>query len=94
MKKVFGYLKNKYVLATVILAGFSLFLDENDIFTILNQRYKLQELEKSKVKASVKLNETLITLKKLDHISEVERFAREHKYFKKDDEDIFVIFYE
>jgi hypothetical protein len=40
------------------------------------------------------LEETQITLKKLKYKSEVERFAREQKLFKKDDEDVYVIFYE
>lgn len=35
-----------------------------------------------------------MTLDKLKYLSEVERFAREKKFFKKDDEDVFVIFYE
>jgi hypothetical protein len=34
------------------------------------------------------------TLRALSSKSELERYAREEKYFKKDDEDIFVIFEE
>lgn len=40
------------------------------------------------------LNETQLTLDRLSSPDEVERFAREEKFFKKDDEDIFVIFEE
>ncbi len=40
-----------------------------------------------------KLKETTSVLKDLDQKESLERFAREEKLFKKDDEDIFVISY-
>ena len=94
MKKSLKYLKNKFILTTVIFAVYTLFLDENDIFTLLNQRSKLRELNGKKVEMSAQLQEVQSTLSKLKYKSEVERFARENKFFKKDNEDIFVIFEE
>lgn len=94
MKKSLKYLKNKFILTTVIFAVYTLFLDENDIFTLLNQRSKLRELYVKKVEMSAQLQEVQSTLSKLKYKSEVERFARENKFFKKDNEDIFVIFEE
>ena len=76
----------------MIFAVYTLFLDENDIFTLLNQRSKLRELNGKKVEMSAQLQEVQSTLSKLKYKSEVERFARENKFFKKDTEDIFVIF--
>ena len=64
------------------------------MFTIISQRSKLNKLEKAKVAMSKDLVETKETLSKLKYRSEVERYAREKKFFKKDDEDIFVISYE
>lgn len=78
----------------MIFAVYTLFLDENDIFTLLNQRSKLRELNVKKVEMSAQLQEVQYTLSKLKYKSEVERFARENKFFKKDNEDIFVIFEE
>jgi hypothetical protein len=94
MKKVLPYLKNKFILASTIFFVYTLFLDENDIFTIFSQRNKLIKLEEKKEEFKNKLDETSLTLEKLNYQPELERFAREHKYFKKDDEDVFVIFYE
>jgi cell division protein DivIC len=94
VKKSLKYLKNKFILTTVIFAVYTLFLDENDIFTLLNQRSKLRELNGKKVEMSAQLQEVQSTLSKLKYKSEVERFARENKFFKKDNEDIFVIFEE
>lgn len=88
------YLKNKFILAIIVFFVYSLFLDENDIFTMVNQSSQLKELEKDTAEIQAELNKTLSTLEKLKYRSEVERFARENKYFKKDNEDVFVIFYE
>jgi hypothetical protein len=71
-----------------------LFLDDIDIFTIINQNTKLGKLEEARQEVSVKLNQTQKTLKKLRYSSELESYAREEKMFKRENEDIFVISYE
>lgn len=87
-------LKNKFFIAFAVFVVYGAFLDEYDMFTIISQRSKLNKLEKAKVAMSKDLVETKETLSKLKYRSEVERYAREKKFFKKDDEDIFVISYE
>lgn len=71
-----------------------LFLDDYDIFTLF--RYHSRN---SEIKAEISLREKQIdsidvTLNKLESIQGIERYAREKKFYKKDDEDIFVIFKE
>lgn len=73
---------------------YTLFLDENDIFTIIRHNHKLNQLEHSKIEVSRDLLKARETLRELNSTSELERYAREEKFFKKDDEDIFVIFEE
>ena len=94
MKRIIPLLKNKFILASTIFFVYTLFLDENDIFTIISQTNKLSTLEAKTAEMKMKLSATQNTLEKLKHKSEIERFAREKKLFKKDDEDVFVIFYE
>ena len=94
MKRILPYLKNKFILATVLFFVYTLFLDENDIFTIISQSNKLSKLEQKKAEAQEELEKVTLTLDKLKHLSEIERFAREQKFFKKSDEEIFVLFYE
>lgn len=65
-----------------------------DIFSIYRQSKKLDQQEASKIEIQKKLKETEVTLKELRYRSGKEKFAREKKFFKKDDEDIFVISYE
>jgi hypothetical protein len=71
-----------------------LFLDDIDIFTIINQNTKLGKLEEARQEVSVKLIQTQEILKKLRYSSELESYAREQKMFKRENEDIFVISYE
>ena len=73
---------------------YSLFLDDVDIFSIVRQSKKLNQQEKAKIEIQKKLTETEKTLNELRYLNGKEKFAREKKFFKKDDEDIFVITYE
>lgn len=94
MKKFIPYLKNKYILTALIFLLYGLFLDDIDVFTIARQKKKLAELEKQTVLVKADLEETKAVLNELKYTSELERFAREKKLFKRDDEDVFVISYE
>lgn len=87
-------MRNKFVLAITIFFVYTLFLDDNDIFNIISQNRKLSGLKSEKTRFEKDLIETKSTLKKLESNAEVEKFAREKKLFKKDNEDVFVIFYE
>jgi hypothetical protein len=71
-----------------------LFLDDVDIFTIVNQIRKQNKIEVATTEAEIKLKSTRHILRKLHYTSELESYAREEKMFKKDNEDIFVISYE
>lgn len=68
-----------------------LFLDDVDIFTIARQEIKLNKLQDEKEELKEKYLKTKATLDQLDNMESLERYAREEKMFKKDDEDIFVI---
>ena len=92
MRKVHPYLKNKFIITIIVFVTYSLFLDENDMFTMISNSTKLSQLETKKVELATELKTTTGILKKLKSKSEVERFAREKKYFKMDDEDLFVIY--
>ena len=94
MKRIPSYLKNKYIIATAIVLVYTLFLDDHDVFTMLRNKRKLNKISMLKEETAGNLKEARSVLNKLNEKSEVEKFAREKKFFKRDDEDIFVIFYE
>jgi cell division protein FtsB len=75
----------------VIFFFYTLFLDDVDIFTIIRQEIKLSKLEQEKEEILSKYEKTKSTLDNLDDLNSLEKYAREEKMFKRDDEDIFVI---
>jgi|TARA_R110000737_G_scaffold104095_1_gene137272 cell division protein DivIC len=93
MKRFYPILKNKYVFTGILFLLYALFLDDMDIFSIVRQTKKLNQIEASREEVKLKLSETEASLEDLKTLSGKERYAREHKFFKKDDEDIFVITY-
>lgn len=86
--------RNKYLLAFTIFLVYNLFLDDIDVFTIINQNKRLSKLHADQSEITLKLKETKQTLRELRNGYALEKYAREEKLFKKDDEDIFVITYE
>lgn len=71
--------------------GYILFLDDMDVFTIISNLKKKKELSAQNDRITDELNKTKATLIRLDSISYFEEYARSKKFYKKDDEDIFVI---
>jgi cell division protein DivIC len=94
MIRVKKFLKDKYVIASLIFFIYTLFLDDIDIFTIVNQKQKLNKLSSTQVELQTKLDSTKTSLSKVNNKGELEHFAREKKLFKKENEEIFVISYE
>lgn len=75
----------------MIFFFYTLFLDDVDVFTIIRQELKLSKLEQEKEEILSKYQKTKSTLDNLDDLNALEKYAREQKMFKRDDEDIFVI---
>lgn len=60
----------------------------------MSQRNKLVNLETQRDEMRQKLNDTKNTFLKLNKLNYLESYARSEKFFKKDNEEIFVISYE
>jgi len=88
------FIKNKFLVTIVVFCIYALFLDDWDIFHLIKQNQKLTELTNQKMETKEKLVVAKASLAKLKTPSGIETFAREEKFFKKNDEDIFVISYE
>jgi hypothetical protein len=88
------FIKNKFLVTIVVFSIYALFLDDWDIFHLIKQNQKLTELTNQKMETKEKLVVAKASLAKLKTPSGIETFAREEKFFKKNDEDIFVISYE
>lgn len=94
MKKLPAFVRNKYFITSFAFSIYFLFLDDLDIITIINQKRKLSKLQEQRDLLAADLKETKNTLKKLKNLNYLEAYARSRKFFKKDDEEIFVITFE
>ena len=93
VKKIFPILKNKFLLTSLFFVLYILFIDDNDVFFISNQKSKLNELKVRHSKIKSQLNKTKTRLSKIDDLDYLEAYARKTKFFKKDDEEVFVVTY-
>ena len=93
MIKIPKYLKNKYGLTIFVFLIYVLFLDDLDIFSIISQKQKLNKLEIQRDNMKNQLISTRSTLRKLNKINYLEAYARSEKFFKKENEEIFIITY-
>ena len=91
--KIPSYLKNKYGLTLFVFLIYVLFLDDLDVFSIISQKQKLNKLEIQRDDMKNQLISTRSTLRKLNKINYLEAYARSEKFFKKENEEIFVISY-
>ena len=91
MKKLLPLLKNKFFITFIVFSGYLIFLDDNDIFYILKQKETLNQLKEQNRAMKVKLEHTRSELMKIEDLDYLEAFARQEKFFKRKDEDIFVI---
>ena len=91
MKKLLPLLKNKFFITFIVFSGYLIFLDDNDIFYILKQKETLNQLKEQNKAMKVKLEHTRSELMKIEDLDYLEAFARKEKFFKRKDEDIFVI---
>lgn len=94
MKRIPAFVKNKYFITSFVFAIYFLFLDDLDIISIIKQKRKLSKLEAQRDLLAENLKETKNTLKRLKNLNYLEAYARSQKFFKKDDEEIFVITFE
>jgi hypothetical protein len=93
VKSIFSNLKNKYFLTLFIFFIYTLFLDDFDVFVIISQKNKLIHLREQRDEMHKQLIISKDIYKKLNHINYLESYARSKKFFKKDNEEIFVISY-
>ena len=92
VKKIFSFIKNKYVIVFIVLVTFILFFDKNDIFSQIELTKKLHQLQDEKKYFTDEVARNKADMNELKtNPKNLEKFAREKYLMKKDNEDIFVI---
>lgn len=93
-KSILNLLSNKYVLVILLFAGWMLFLDNYSFVEHSLLDKEINELEDNKKYYQDEINADKQKIKLLKNTDQVEKFAREKYYMKKDSEDIYIIEFE
>ena len=94
MKFFLKLFKNKFFLLFFLFLFYSFVLSDSDLFFIINKKREIKSLNTQIKKTNIKLDSIKKNLKQLESKEGIEKYAREKKFFKKSDEEIFVITYE
>lgn len=90
-KRWFRVMSNKYVLILLIFAIWMLFFDANSYLVHRELNKEINDLEKNIDYFKNEIADDKEFLRRLDDSTELEKFAREQYYLKKENEDIFII---
>jgi cell division protein DivIC len=87
-----AWLKNKYFLSVSAFIVWILFFDPRDVFTQMQHRRELRELQVSKAWYQKEISKESIEAEQLkSNPAIIEKYARENYLMKRENEDIFII---
>ncbi|MBS1773466.1 MAG: septum formation initiator family protein [Bacteroidetes bacterium] len=92
MKKIFGFITNKYLLAIIGFGVWMFFFDQNDVMSMQQRKKELQDTKDN----IAYLNKEIATMEKdkedlSSNPQRLEQFAREQYHLKRDNEDVYII---
>ena len=82
---------NKYLLILVLFVIWMVFFDTNSYFIHKELNNSIETLEKNKEIYNAEIAKDKVFIKKMEDPNEVEKYARETYYLKKENEDIYII---
>ena len=90
----FKFISNKYIWVLLFFVSWMLFLDN---YSYLDHRLlnkQIQELEDNKAYYKEEINQDLKSIKSFKNPDQIEKYAREKYYMKRENEDIYIIEFE
>ncbi|MDT0607011.1 FtsB family cell division protein [Croceitalea rosinachiae] len=90
-KTWFKLMTNMYILVLTLFVIWMAFFDTNSLLIHLELKKEINKLEQQKTFLENEIEKDKKVLKKLSDDEELEKFAREEYYMKKDNEEIFLI---
>lgn len=91
-KKISKWVLNRYIITIVLFVTWLTFFDENNLINQVQARVELNKLRTEKKYYNDKVSDYSYQLKALDTDPNfVEKYAREHYYFSKENEDVFIV---
>lgn len=92
LTRIPAFLKNKYLIATILFVVFIVFFDDRDIISNFRHTAELKDLEKSREYYQQEIAKTKQELKQLrTDAALLEKYAREKYLMKRDNEDLFLV---
>lgn len=93
-KSWFKFISNKYIWVLLFFGSWMIFLDNYSYFDhhILNNQ--IEELEENKAYYQEEIKKDEKQIKMLQNPEQIEKYAREKYFMKKDSEDIYIIEFE
>lgn len=93
-KSWFKFISNKYIWVLLFFVSWMVFLDNYSYFDhrILNNQ--IEELEENKTYYQEEIKKDEKQIKMLQNPEQIEKYAREKYFMKKDSEDIYIIEFE
>lgn len=88
LKMIPAPIRNRYFVVLVLGAAWIIFFDKHDVMTQWKLNQSLNELEADKSYYEVQIEQ--VRKDKGDLENNKEKFAREHYYMKKENEDVFI----
>ncbi len=93
-KKWFNFLTNKYILILLVFLIWMLFLDANSLLFHRELNEEIDKIKDQKEHFQKEIQSDKEEIKKLKNDAELEKYAREKYYMKKEGEEIYIIEYE
>lgn len=93
-KKWFKILSNKYTLILLLFLAWMIFFDTNSYFIHKELNDDVKDLEQTKEFYREEIDKDKLFIEKMKDSDEIEKYAREKYYLKKDKEDIYIIEHE
>ena len=90
-KKWVLIISNKYLLILILFFVWMFFFDTNSFFIHQELNDDINKLENNKKVYQEEIKNDKVFIDKMKDSNEIEKFAREKYYLKKDDEDIYII---
>ena len=93
-KKWVRIISNKYLLILILFFVWMFFFDTNSCFIHQELNDDINKLENNKKVYQEEIKNEKVFIDKMKDSNEIEKFAREKYYLKKEDEDIYIIEHE
>lgn len=90
----YRFLSNKYIWVVLFFSTWMLFLDNYSYFEHRVLDRQIDELEDNKKYYKEEIKKDQEKIKSLQNINQIEKYAREKYYMKKENEDVYIIEFE